>query len=285
MKSVLADIIFTGLLFRETNILNSMLCSAESWYGISKKHIEDLESIDLHFMHTIFNGHSKTAKEAFYLETGSIPIKFVLISRRLNFWRHIVNTDEYTLLHKFYKIQKACPAKNDWVNQIENDKNEINMTLSDEDVMNISKSKFKKLVKQKIKLAALEYLNSVAKDHSKSEKLMKTELQWSTYLKDKRFSVPEAQLLFKLRSRMVSVKANFKKSHINDLWCQLCKVELCDQKHLLFCIVLKKFIPEMEKTSVHYSDIFGNVDKQLCAVKLFTKILNQREIILEALPK
>ena len=56
-------------------------------------------------------------------------------------------------------------------------------------------------------------------------------------------------------------------------------------EHQLSCIVLKKFIPELENTSIVYEDIYSNVNKQLAAVKLFVKIFKQKEIILEAMGK
>ena len=42
---------------------------------------------------------------------------------------------------------------------------------------------------------------------------------------------------------------------------------------------MRRFLPELTSTTVKYTDIFGNVDKQLAAVKLFAKISKQREII------
>ena len=47
--------------------------------------------------------------------------------------------------------------------------------------------------------------------------------------------------------------------------------------------MLQKFLPELKHTDIIYEDIFGNANQQLKAIKLLTKITNQREIILEAL--
>ena len=82
---------------------------------------------------------------------------------------------------------------------------------------------------------------------------------------------------------MFPVKDNFRNNHLKDLNCKLCKIELCDQKHLLSCAVLTKFLPELKTTMVKYEDLFGSADQQLKAIKLFTKISNQRDTILEAL--
>ena len=81
--------------------------------------------------------------------------------------------------------------------------------------------------------------------------------------------------------RSVATKTN---SEISDiLHCcssnYICRIEICDQEHQLNCAVMRRFLPELTSTTVKYTDIFGNVDKQLAAVKLFSKISKQREII------
>ena len=232
-----------GLLLRDTNIINSMLFSAESWYGITKEQVEKIQDIDIAFMKKILKGHSKTAKEAFYLETGKIPPKFLLIQRRLMFLKHILHIDESRLLSKFYQTQKNFPVKNDWVTQVEKDKEEINLNLSDLQLKSISKNKFKKLLKHHIATAALQYLNNLADEHSKSIPLKKKKMKCSDYLKDKRFSKSEVQLLFQLRTRMFPVKMNFRGQHKSNLSCKLCRVYSSDQEHQLFCPVIKKFLP------------------------------------------
>ena len=74
------------------------------------------------------------------------------------FWRHIVNTDKNGLLFRFYNLQKMCPVNKDWTIQIEKDKSEINILLTDHEVQNMSKGKFKKMLKEKINSAALDFL-------------------------------------------------------------------------------------------------------------------------------
>ena len=127
-------------------MLSGILFGSEAWYGVTKQQIQLLETADLHYFKKLFGAHCHTAKEAFYLETGKLPIKFLIMKRRLMYWRHIINSNSDGLLLKFYKIQKACPVRNDWVSQIEMDKTEINLQLTDEEVIGLSKWKFKKLL-------------------------------------------------------------------------------------------------------------------------------------------
>ena len=203
--------------------------------------------------------------------------------RRLMYLKHILNTDHDGLLYKFYKIQKDCSVKNDWIKQIDLDKAEINLNLTDEQILVLPKRKFKKFLRNKIYSAATIYLNSIAKKHSKSTPLVKSKLKCEKYINDKRFTQEEVRLLFKLRTRMYPVKANFKKKHMGNLSCEFCVMHNSDQQHLLQFTVLRKFVPELSNSKVEYDDIFGSVDKQLRAVKLFSKLTKQRKILIEAL--
>ena len=262
-----------------------MLFGSESWYGVTKKQLDRLESADLNYFKKLFNASYSTAKEIYHLECAKIPIRFLMISRRLMFWRHIVNTDKEGLLFRFYNLQKQCPVKKDWTVQIEEDKAEIGLVISDENVMNISKRKFKKVLKEKIDSAALKYLNEKAMTHSKSLPLVKNKFICEPYIKDRNFTVEEVQLLFMLRSRQFPVKKNFKNKFKNtNMLCDLCKLEECDEGHATRCAVLKNFVPELNTTpSPDYNDVFGNVHDQLRIVKIFKKIRTQREILFEAL--
>ena len=65
--------------------------------------------------------------------------------------------------------------------------------------------------------------------------------------------------------------------------CDLCRMEECSQDHQLQCEILKTFISKLNTTSVVYEDLFGNVDRQLEFIKLYSEVIRQREILHEAL--
>ena len=58
--------------------INGIVTNAEVWYGASDTLIEDLEEVDELLLRKILNGHSKTPKEALYLETGVVPIRYII---------------------------------------------------------------------------------------------------------------------------------------------------------------------------------------------------------------
>ena len=61
---------------------------------VTKREIIELESVDEILLRKIFSAHSKTPLETLYLESGNIPIRLILMSRRLDFLHYILNEDE-----------------------------------------------------------------------------------------------------------------------------------------------------------------------------------------------
>ena len=123
-----------ALLFRNSILLNSMLCSSEVLYGINNTHIEKLEQVDKIFFRRLFQVPNCTALEAFYLETASIPIRFILMGRRLLYLWDILNKNKSELVQRFYKSQKAFSVRNDWVIQVQQDLNNCGLNFSDEQI-------------------------------------------------------------------------------------------------------------------------------------------------------
>ena len=82
---------------------------------------------------------------------------------------------------------------------------------------------------------------------------------------------------------MYPVKSNFKDQHNYNLSCDLCSNAICDQRHLLSCKVLQNLIPEIKNTSVRYNHLFGSMEQIIPAIKLFTKITENREEVLQIL--
>ena len=75
--------IMAGLQLRQAIFLNAILFNSEAWHGISDADIEHLEKVDEALLRGILRAHSKIALEALYLETGSLPIRYILKNRRL----------------------------------------------------------------------------------------------------------------------------------------------------------------------------------------------------------
>ena len=110
-----------AVMFRQSMLLSGILCNSEVLYGMNKSHVEKLESIDRYFWRKIFQCPFSTPIETFYMETNTVSIKYVLMSRRLMFYWNILQMDEHELVKRVFIAQKISTSKNDWVIQIEDD--------------------------------------------------------------------------------------------------------------------------------------------------------------------
>ena len=138
--------------------------------------------------------------------SSSIPIRFILIGRRLLYLWDILHKKENELVRKVFNSQKEFPVKNDWSLQVEQDLNECNIYLTEDDISKMKKITFKKLVTEKIRLLAApaQYLISLKLQHSKSEHLTYSE-QMQSYLRNESLKIEEKKLLFKIKTKLIDV--------------------------------------------------------------------------------
>ena len=268
----------------ETNVISGIMSCMEVMHNITKKQVRKLENIDEIYLRKLLRAPVTTAIEALYIETGKIPIGIILKMRRLLYWWNIVSQDSNSMLYKIYKGQCNNAVKGDWCLLLEEDKKEFGLeSVKDEELTTKFKNKlrFKTFIKKKAVKLASEYLGKLKEKHSKLDDLSFTKLEPATYLFDSRINKKQTQLLFKLRTRMYNVKANFPGNHLFNMICDLCKASTCDQRHLMSCSVLKQEVAELKNTQIKYSHLFSSIEKIVPAINLFSAIDKKREEMLE----
>ena len=161
---------------------------------------------------------------------------------------------------------------------VNEDKDDISLNLSANEMKSMKKAKFKKYLKEKINAGAFSYLKCLQQSHSKVMNIKYDKLKIAPYLKNSNFRNEEKSLLFNLRTRMVNVKSNFP-SQYDDMSCGLCgQNESQTQEHLLNCSQLISNCPQLYNNRVvQYSDIFQGVNKQLRCMQLFVNIMKVKE--------
>ena len=174
-----------AMILRESLFLNSILLNSETFYYINKKQMESLESSDISIMQSIFNSQRNTVREAYYLETGKIQIRYIIAKRRFMFLHHILTRDTSELINKVYHTQQLIKTKYDWYDLMQSEKNKYNIELSDAEISVMSKNKFKKYVELKVNKVAFETLMS--SDKSKVQNI----IQFTKQSKDGRFKQQE----------------------------------------------------------------------------------------------
>lgn len=72
-----------ALVFRNSQLINGTLYNMEGLHGVKNKHLDVIEECDKMFFRNIFECPQGTPLEAFFLETSTIPFRFILQGRRL----------------------------------------------------------------------------------------------------------------------------------------------------------------------------------------------------------
>ena len=267
-----------GLMLRKSILLSSMLFSAESWSGISEKHLKRLEVVDTALLRKLGGGHSKCAVEFHHLESGTLKIRHILSYLRIMYHHHILSRDENETIKKVYNKQKENFTKGDWYQLLKKDFEFIGIEINEDDIRLTPKNAYKKKIKQLVQKAAFNYFMNLKSKHSKLNNLSYKNLQIQPYLTSSRINNEESQLLYNLRSNCYNAKWNFKKMHKNDLLCVLGCSNTEDQIHIF--MECKKTRNELKSLPVcDYYGIFGEIDQQIDAIKIFIEIDKLRNVM------
>ena len=132
-----------------------------------------------------------------------------------------------------------------------------------------------------VRNAAFNELSEKLKQHVKVKHIKYHNLKnVQNYLTSGELCNEDCSLLFNLRCRTVkSIKDNFHRLHENDLQCDVCKTGVDSQEHILECQGLDPYI---HRGHVKYEDIFGTIMKQKAITILYSRLLEERDRILEA---
>ena len=245
-----------ALILRNSLFLSSLMFNSEAWYNVSSSDIDELEKADEILLRKVLECPESTPKEMLYLELGCLPIRFILMSRRVMFLQTMLQEEENSLLHRFFQAQLNQPTKGDWCQTVEKNMKDLNLKLTHSEIKHMKKEDLQKVVKAACKVSALQYLNSVKSKHSKVLHIPHPTLDMQPYLKPNHITISEAKFIFSARTRMLDVRSNFKNKY-SDLKCPNCKEE-DSQPHLLSCEKLvsqSSIISELPK----YENIFNKI--------------------------
>ena len=270
-----------ALIMRDSMLVSKLLSNSEIWYNLSKDQYIKLERMDELFFRRILNLPISVPKESLYVEFGCQPLKYLIKIRRLMYLWHILHLEKKELVYKFYTAQKLASCKGDWVEQVQKDMADLDLQMSDQQIENVTKEKFREIIKRKTKILAVKHLSELKMKHSKTKNLDTSKLKTAEYLLSKNLKKEEMQTLFKLRSRMINVKLNFKSSHRENIWCQTCHLFPESQQHLTVCPTLKsrtKYLVDFNQ--LDHNMIFQKLERQEKFAKNFHLLLKAREEIM-----
>ena len=270
-----------GLELRKSWLINGILYNSEIWHGLKETDIANFIIIDQYLIRGLLNSHSKTPIEHLYLETSALPIKYIIMSRRLIYLKEILDRPDTEIVKKIYRCQQANPVPGDWSQLISHDLLNINLIINENCIQSLSVPDYKKLVKTSVRSAAFDELEALKESHIKVQNNTYTNMNNPQgYITSKSMTNRQISILFALRSHSLrGIKENFRKMYLETTLCPICERFSDNQYHTLRCQVLLDIRPLEE--DVHYDDIYGTTQQQEQLVKVYEIYLGLRDELLD----
>jgi hypothetical protein len=216
---------------------------------------------------------NSTKSVSVFLELGILPILHEINMRRLIFLHHVLLLPVNEPVLQVYEEQLLLPFEANWANEILQLRKYYRIFHSDDEIRQLSIYKWKKIVKSQVREIAFEEMKEPASE-GKSKDAVYTDLHGQQYI----YSLlpAEARLIFRVRTRTVSCKANHKQSYTN-FTCRLCKVHPHeDQGHLVNCSEVCDGQMEIDVNKVFTS----NFEEDKDFVKTLVKRLSRADELL-----
>ena len=273
-----------ALILRNSLLISSVLTNSEAWYNLRNEEIEKLEQLDEMLLRKVLECPGTTPKEMLYLELNCIPLRYVVMSRRLNFLFYILKEDNNSLIYKFLQAQLRKPTKNDWGQTIKDDLQQLGIKETLMEIERMKEATFRNMIRGKIQEESLKYLNCEKSRHSKVMNITHKHLSMQDYLCPNEINISEAKFLFQLRTKMIpEIRANYGNRYGDNL-CPLCKVCEDTQEHLFVCSCLSKG-SELVTNIPRYEDLFSEkLEKKVRIARIMKKKLEERNKVLKEKP-
>ena len=176
----------------------------------------------------------------------------------------------------FQVLKATCEntVKNDFVQTCKKYLKTLDIQLSFEEIESLSNFRFKKLLKEKSRVAGFNYLNSEKRKQSKIMNIHYEKLEIQEYLLSGDRNINISKLIFKARGNTLDIKTQ-KKWKYSDKLCSGCEVNDETGDEILHC---KTFGENEENLS--YSWFFRDSveDQILVAKSMLTKLEKRRKI-------
>ena len=131
--------------------------------------------------------------------------------------------------------------------------------MCDTEIMRISKSGFKRIVKQKMEQQVFKSLKQIKSKHSKMQNLHYVNFETAPYLKSPYFNSSDISLLLALRTRTVrGIRSDFGNLYHNKM-CPLGCGDTDTLQNILSCKVILQHHSSQDITNsdIRYEDIFN----------------------------
>ena len=88
---------------RDGILISALLNNSETWTNLTQKNVVELEKPDKMLQEKLFE--TKASKVFNYLEFGILPAKYVILKKRMQFLKHILDEPMEAMIRKVFEEQ------------------------------------------------------------------------------------------------------------------------------------------------------------------------------------
>ena len=225
-----------SLLLYQSLFLSTMLFNSQTWSNIRKKDIDDLHRVQSKFLKKVIGVPSSTCNSFIYLELGVLPIEYEVHKRQLTYLQRILQLDEEDPVRKVFDFQYTESLnenkESNWWSGVSKLLVRYSIDKSVDQIKDMTKEAFKKLVNSAVKKVAFDNLVAECKTKKKTMERHYTDLVTQEYLQQ--LFANQTKLVFKCRGQTVDIKSHLSYKY-TDLLCRKCGLEDETLDHVINC--------------------------------------------------
>ena len=221
----------TIMLLYRCMFLAVVLYNAQAWSNLTAKNIHDLQVVQLSLLKRMVHAPTSTSNTITFLELGTLPIINEIHIKQLMFLHHIINLDDNDPVKITHSQQLKYPYEPNWGNSVIKLKELYGISEDDEEICNLSKENWKKMVKTKVYSYVFEQLCDKAAQQKKAANLTYSKMNIQDYL----IKLPSenARKVFHIRSGTIDLRGNRTYKYGEVTSCRLCGSDVENVEHVV----------------------------------------------------
>ena len=202
------------------------------------------------------------------------------MQRRLMYLHYLLRQNEKSLLFKCFKAQTEEKLQGDWICQVEEDFELLNIDMTYDQIRSCTKFTFQKYIKEKNYQIAFQSLMKDKNYQSKCSNIKFERLETQEYLKTSSLTTHQKKLLFQMRTGTFPVFMNIK-FQVKDTLCPCCFSFEDTMEHQLRCQIINSNTKLVCKNGMSIGDVFSSrVKEQINITIIFEQAIRRRNIIM-----
>ena len=166
---------------------------------------DKLQKPDTILQRKLLSEAGNPSKVLMFLELGILPVRYVIIMKRLNFLRYILRESTTSMIEQVNSVLKEDSRKGDFVNLVQSDLQELKLHMTDHEIQNILKWTWKKIVKTKVIQQCFKHSVNENSSKEKTRDICFENLEMAKYLIENR-STSLSKIIFGARSGTLDIK-------------------------------------------------------------------------------